>query len=209
MKSPRPYPNDYSLTRLIRALASPGRVEDQIKQSPEMDHSATVLQDEVGRAPRMGGAFIPLRPVAVGLSTQTNVGGGYLLGQAVSNRIAAALRAQLVLAKASAITMFGLKNSLTLTIQSAFSSATWVSENPGVDLAQQDSSFAAAKLTPHALSANTSISRQLLDQASPDVEDFILQDLTRAIAVAVDAAGLAGTGNENQPLGIANTSGTN
>jgi HK97 family phage major capsid protein len=56
------------------------------------------------------------------------------------------------------------------------------------------------------------ISRQLILQSSPDIEAFVTNDITAAIAVAVDNAAINGTGVAPQPTGIltvpANASGS-
>jgi hypothetical protein len=50
--------------------------------------------------------------------------------------------------------------------------------------------------------ARTVVSRQLILQSSPDIEDFIAGDLSTAIGVAVDSAALNGAGTAPQPVGI-------
>ncbi len=172
----------------------------------------TQLQERAGRPSRMNAAFVPFSPQVrpqMSLDTRTNTAGGYLLGLQIADRIATALRSQLVLGKAGAKTLFGLQNDLVVSIQNAYTTATWMAEDGGTNAPQVDSSFSAVKLQPFTLQGVTSISRQLLAQSTPDIEAFLLADLTRAVAVAVDAAGLAGTGNSNQPAGILSAAGTN
>ncbi|MCU0806313.1 MAG: phage major capsid protein, partial [Burkholderiales bacterium] len=61
-------------------------------------------------------------------------------------------------------------------------------------------------LTPKNLGAYTEISRQLLLQSSPDAEMLVMSDLAAVCAIALDVAGLTGTGAP-QPTGIVATSG--
>ena len=69
-------------------------------------------------------------------------------------------------------------------------------------------SQASINLSPKNLASFVQISQQpLLVQSDPSVETVIQDDITRAIAVAIDAAALAGTGSSNQPTGILATTG--
>jgi HK97 family phage major capsid protein len=57
------------------------------------------------------------------------------------------------------------------------------------------------------LSANSRLSRRQLKQSVPGLDVILQNDLRRQIAVAVDAAAIAGAGTALQPLGILNTPG--
>jgi HK97 family phage major capsid protein len=59
------------------------------------------------------------------------------------------------------------------------------------------------------LGAFTDVTRQLLIQSSLDVEALIRNDLTSAIALTIDKAGLEGAGTSGAPTGILSTSGVN
>jgi HK97 family phage major capsid protein len=71
----------------------------------------------------------------------------------------------------------------------------------GTDADQSVDSFT---IIPKRIQGSTIISRQLVYQSSPDIEDFVANDIANAIGVAVDHAALAGTGTGSQPLGILN-----
>ncbi len=60
--------------------------------------------------------------------------------------------------------------------------------------------------TPHHVGGIVSLSRQLVQQSSPDVARVVQTDLAALIATAIDTAALAGTGGV-QPVGILNTAG--
>jgi HK97 family phage major capsid protein len=78
--------------------------------------------------------------------------------------------------------------------------AQWQPETGGA--ADSDQNFDSITLTAKRITGSTVLSRQLILQSSPDIEDFVKNDLTAAIAVAVDNAALNGTGTASQPLGI-------
>jgi HK97 family phage major capsid protein len=62
-------------------------------------------------------------------------------------------------------------------------------------------------LTPRTLMATTAYSRQLLVQASIDVESMVRGSIAAAHALAWDLAAIHGTGSNNQPTGIYNQPG--
>jgi len=67
--------------------------------------------------------------------------------------------------------------------------------------------FAQVALSGKAIAGYVQITRNLLVQSDPSVEAMIQDDITQGIAVALDAAALAGTGSSNQPTGILATTG--
>jgi|HubBroStandDraft_2_1064218.scaffolds.fasta_scaffold44330_2 HK97 family phage major capsid protein len=84
--------------------------------------------------------------------------------------------------------------------------AQWLAENPGTGGQSQNSNPTTdlVTLAPHTLMASSAYSRQLLVQASIDVEAFVRSSISAAHALAIDLAAIHGTGNNNQPLGIYN-----
>jgi HK97 family phage major capsid protein len=58
-------------------------------------------------------------------------------------------------------------------------------------------------LQPKTVAGRSEVSRKLIKQATPAVENILMQDLSRAIADAVDVAITQGSGSSNQPAGLA------
>ena len=73
----------------------------------------------------------------------------------------------------------------------------------------QDLSFFRVSMSSKHLKTYVPMSRTLLLQSSTDVEEFIRNDIAIGIAKAFDSAVLFGTGADNQPTGIKNTSNIN
>lgn len=67
-------------------------------------------------------------------------------------------------------------------------------------------SFDAITLTPKHTGGKTEMSRQLIQQSSPDIEGLIREDLSYLVAQNIDQAIISGTGVKD-PLGILNTAG--
>jgi HK97 family phage major capsid protein len=53
------------------------------------------------------------------------------------------------------------------------------------------------------------MTRQLILQSTPAIEALVRDDLTQALALAIDKGALEGSGSSGQPTGILNTSGVN
>jgi HK97 family phage major capsid protein len=75
----------------------------------------------------------------------------------------------------------------------------WLEENEAATESQQ--TFEAVVMEPHTIASYTEISRQLLLQSNPDVEDVTMADQAAILGVGVDTAFLVGDGNK-EPGGI-------
>ena len=113
-----------------------------------------------------------------------------------------ALRAKLTLAKAGAQFLTGLQGNISFPKKTTAGSATWEEEVSASDDAGMV--LGALTMTPKRLSAYQTLSKQLLVQSPYNVENILRNDLITAIQVAVDAAGINGSGSSNQPTGILN-----
>jgi HK97 family phage major capsid protein len=61
-------------------------------------------------------------------------------------------------------------------------------------------------MTPKQLGARSQYSRLMLQQATPDIESIVRNDLARVMALGIDSAAINGSGASGQPRGILNTS---
>jgi len=114
------------------------------------------------------------------------------------------LRNNMAVVEMGATTLSGLTGDVDIPRQTGGGTASWLAE--GATLTRADQTVGQLALRPHRLSAATAFSKQLLAQASPDVEGFVRNDLMQVIAIAKDLACLSGSGASGQPLGIINTS---
>jgi HK97 family phage major capsid protein/HK97 family phage prohead protease len=99
----------------------------------------------------------------------------------------------------------GLVGNVDIPRQKAAGGVYWIGE--GQTLNQTGAQFDKMSLTPKHIGALSIISRNMLQQSSPDVEMLARADLLQTIALGIDLAMLSGTGSNNQPLGIANQAG--
>lgn len=157
--------------------------------------------DVKGLAERHGMPFLMNRDLA------TNVGsaGGFLVQDSVMG-FDELLRNISVLFRMGATRLSGLRDNITIPRQSAAATAEWLTSETD-SASESQPSFVQLAMSPKTVSAYTELSRKLLLQASIDVEGLVNADLAAVAALAVDVAGLSGTGASGQPMGLDNVTG--
>lgn len=190
----------YSMVRAMRAAAKGDWNEAGLEKE-----ASDAYAKRVGIDPQ--GFWVPQdvlekRDLTVGTTTA----GGYLVDTDLQPQsFIEMLRNKMVLRAAGAQFLGGLVGDVAIPKQTAGGTGYWVVESGSPTESQQ--TVGQMALTPHTLGAFTDISRKLLKQSSLDVEMFVRNDLASIIAIAIDLAGLHGTGADNQPTGVAATSG--
>lgn len=138
------------------------------------------------------------------------VGTGSQAGNLVATNLLAGsfidlLRNRMVMSRLGARFLTGLVGNVTIPRQTAGVSAAWqASETASVT--EGNMTVDLVTLTPHTLHARQDLTKLLMQQATPAVEQLVRNDLANALALALDAAGIDGT-NTAQPEGILNVSG--
>ena len=110
--------------------------------------------------------------------------------------------------QAGARMLGGLSGDVKIPKKNTASSAAWISSEGGA-ASETEMTVGQVSMAPKTLGAFTDVTRQLLIQSSLDVESLIRDDLSQAMGIAIDKAGLEGTGSSGQPTGILSTSGVN
>ena len=192
--------SDYKITRAILAVSG----EPPAGASLELEISRECARRlEVPAR----GIYIPttLQFGQRALSTTAGAGGQTVFTAAGS--LIEFLRSALQVAKLGARIITGLVGGPVLfPKQLTAGTLTWVSETPGADVSDTDLTTGSVSLSPKTGQASTAFSRQLLQQASLDVEELVRRDLIAITAVGIDKAAIQGTGTL-QPLGILGTAG--
>lgn len=131
--------------------------------------------------------------------------GGYLVGTENVGFIEL-LRNMSVMYAMGTTRLSGLQGNVTIPKQSAAGTAYWLtSESNPITESQQ--TFVQVAMSPKNVGGYTEISRQLLLQSDPSAEGLVMADLAAVVSLAIDLAGLNGSGASGQPLGILGTSG--
>lgn len=115
-----------------------------------------------------------------------------------------ALTASSVVRGLGARVLSGLTGNLSIPRETDSPAIGWVAENAA--LSSDDADFDAVTLSPKHAGALSEFSRNMLLQASPDVEGLLRQMLARSIALTIDRAAIRG-GGSNEPVGVLATSG--
>lgn len=115
-----------------------------------------------------------------------------------------ALTASSVVRGLGARVLSGLTGNLSIPRETDSPAIGWVAENAA--LSSDDADFDAVTLSPKHAGALSEFSRNMLLQASPDVEGLLRQMLARNIALTIDRAAIHG-GGSNEPVGVLATSG--
>lgn len=110
--------------------------------------------------------------------------------------------------QAGATMLTGLKGNVAIPKKATASAAGWISTEGGA-ASESEPTFGQVTMTPKTLGAFTDITRLMMMQSSPDIEALVRDDLSRAIALAIDLGALQGSGSSGQPTGVKNTSGVN
>ncbi len=188
----------YSLSRAIRAAIT----KDWSKAKVELDASNKVAK-LLGKDSR--GFYIPHQILQRELTT---TGGAALIDTTDGGAsFIDILRNKLALAKMGATVLGGLSGNVAIPKKTGSTTAYWIAE--GEDVTGSDLTLGMLNLSPKTVSAKTAYSRQMLLQGNPSIEALVMNDLADVIALAIDAAGLNGSGANGQPTGILNTTGIN
>lgn len=196
----------YSLIRAIRAAANSAKDPHAWDDAALEMEASRAVAEKIGRDPQ--GFFVPTDYLESrsGMVKGTDANGGFLVADELkSQSFIDMLRNKMVLNQAGAQVMGGLVGDVLIPRQTGGATAYWVSE--GGDITESDQTIGQVSLSPKTVGAYTDISRKLLLQSSIDVEQMVRNDLATVLALAIDLAGLHGTGANNQPTGIAATSG--
>ena len=187
-----------------------------VQASATGDWSKAGLEREVSNAiaarvgDSNGGFYLPT-DMAWGskrdLTVGTNNQGGFLVGtDHMGASFIDALRANMVTMQAGGRMMTNLQGNVAIPkLATGTTNIGFVAE--GAAPTEGQPVFAQVALSGKAISGYVQITRNLLVQSDPSVEAMIQDDITQGIAVALDAAALAGTGSSNQPTGILATTG--
>lgn len=149
-----------------------------------------------------GGLLIPLSMLSQrsALQASSATAGGFLIAEDVATQIERVLRATSVCIGSGARILPGLVGNIALGRETGEVTINWLHE---LDAATEgESTFSAVNLSPHRAAGLTAISKELQFQSTPDISGFVIDSISRGIGVALDNAGLQGTGLLGQPLGI-------
>ncbi len=198
----------YSLFRAISAAGA----NDWRGAGLEREASDAVAE-KLGRQPR--GFFVPVDWMAHpasgveqrALNKTTDAEGGFLVPTTLqSGSFIEMLRNRLILDAAGATVLTDLVGEVDIPKQTGGATVYWIDPD-SEDVTTSTQAVGQVQLRAKTVGAYTDIYRTMLKQASVDAEAFVRNDLIKALALGIDFGGLHGTGQNNQPTGVAATVG--
>lgn len=116
-----------------------------------------------------------------------------------------ALRNKLLARRLGVRVLTGLQGNVSIPKHGSSLSLGWVTEGGAVP--EGTMSFDSVTMTPKHTGGKTEMSRQLIQQSSPGIEQLVRDDLTALIAQQLDSAILNGSGLTGEPEGILQNAG--
>lgn len=116
-----------------------------------------------------------------------------------------ALRANLVLSKLGVTYLTDLRGNISVPRVATGTSVGWFGENQPIP--DTDMALESVGLQVKHVGAISEYSRAMLLNSTPDVDVLLRNDMMRALAVEIERAALAGSGDGIQPRGILSTAG--
>lgn len=116
------------------------------------------------------------------------------------------LRNRMILALLGATMLNGLDGDVAIPRLTGGGTAFWLATDE-TDITEATQTLDQVTLIPRNVGALSVFTRQLLLQSSVAIEALVRSDIATVLAIAVDLAGLYGTGAGGQPTGVANTAG--
>ena len=194
----RQHGQEFSISRLIRAAMEPNNARLMREAQHELEVCDQFARD--AKVPEVRGYTVPLAALSTRTLQASTGTGASLVGETVDgSKFAEFLRARSVIMEMGATVMDWSGSNLSIPRNEAGVNAVWLPENDPVT--PTDPTLNSLALSPKTLMAATDYSKRLLYTSSPTVDQIVAQDLAAAIAEALDAAVIQGTGT-NQPQGL-------
>jgi HK97 family phage major capsid protein/HK97 family phage prohead protease len=197
----------FSLVRAIAALSNPG--DRRLREAAAFEFECSeAAANRYGRSAQ--GIMVPNDVLGVWKQRDLNtsddneiVATNLLAGEFID-----VLRNQSSVMQAGARMLPGLVGNVAIPKKATASAGGWISTEGGAS-SESEPTFSTVSLSPKTVGAFTDMTRQLILQSTPAVEALVRDDLTQALALAIDKGALEGSGSSGQPTGVLNTSGVN
>jgi HK97 family phage major capsid protein len=191
--------SNFSLIELVNSrMSRPARLAN----SKALDATLSVeraCREAYGQP--ANGAWLPLEVLTRDLSAS---GAPALFTNKVRTNLEDALRPASALIGAGATVISGIAagNLLLPAVDNPLDpSGNWTSSE-GSTYVQSEPSFRQISIAPHTLGVELRVSRRLLKNATPDLEDALRREILTAVMREIDRVGLIGTAASNQPDGL-------
>lgn len=161
-------------------------------------------ETEIRTGKKAQGIYVPLSAFEKRDTQTTTTAAGIVPSDFYASEYIGPLRNSLLMRTLGIRTMTGLRGDVVIPKYKTGMTAGWVSENEA--LTKSGGSFQNVEMKPKHVGALTELSRQLIQQSSPDINSLVTDDISFVMADALDQAILLGDGVK-EPLGILKTTG--
>ena len=198
---------EFSLVRAINALANPTdrRAQEAAAFEFECSNEAARMQGKSAQGIMMPGDLLR----SWGQRDLNTTDDASLIAEDYrGGDFIDVLRNKSSVMNAGATILRNLQGNVVIPKKTAASSAAWIATEGG-NSGESEFSVGSVTMSPKVIGGHTEMTRLMLQQSSLDVENLVRNDLSEAIALAIDLGALAGSGSSGQPTGISATSGIN
>ena len=153
-----------------------------------------------GIEPKKGGLLVPAS-IFEKRATQTTTTADKIVPEDYkASEFIGLLRNSMIVRSLGARVLSGLRGDVVIPKQTGASTAYWLNE--GDSLTESNPTFDTIGLSPKHVGALSSLSRQLIQQSNPAIEQLVRDDFVQVVSAAVDKALIHGTAVAKQPVGI-------
>jgi HK97 family phage major capsid protein len=149
------------------------------------------------------GFFLPMATLETRVNTTTS-GNDLVPTDHRGDQFIGPLRNSLLARRLGVRVLSGLSGNVSIPKQASATSVGWVAESGA--LSDTGITTDPVTMTPKHAGGVTEMSRQLIMQSSPDIEQLLRDDLAYQLAKAIDSALIVG-GGSNEPTGVLSTAG--
>lgn len=144
--------------------------------------------------------------LAARVLTQVVAGASVIAEDLLASSFIDLLRNRMILAALGVTMLPGLDGDVAIPRLTGGGTAFWLATDE-TDITEATQTLDQVTLVPRNVGALSVFTRQLLLQSSVAIEALVRSDIATVLAIAVDLAGLYGSGAAGQPTGVANTAG--
>ena len=200
-------PVDKSMSALESRVTLLDAINAQVENRAVTGALAEYNQERArqGVTARRGGVLVPSSLFEKRTTQDTTTQSKIVPDDYRADQFIGLFRNSMVMRSLGARLLSGLRGDVVIPKQTGASTAYWVAE--GDSLTESNPTFDTIKMTPKHVGALASMSRQLLQQANPSIEQLVRDDFVSVIGLAIDKAMIHGLAANDEPVGILNTTG--
>jgi len=193
----------YSIIKAIRAMLSNDWSNAGLERAASIAFADKAAAAGLQRQSE-NSFFLPFEVQKRDLTVGTATAGGNMVATTLRPQdFIEMMRNRTLLKELGARTLSGLVGNADITKQTGAATAYWLA-NEGTAITESQQTVGLLQLRPKVCGAYTEVSRLLLQQSTPDADQFVMEDLAKVLAVALDVAGI-NTGGGGAPVGILGT----